>query len=90
MKRYLFNPEYTICNNEGADFVLTPDMTQIFILKEIESVVVHCFMEPKAMDEAIHKISGIFTQASFVPSECEKFIRDLIEANVLILSDDTD
>lgn len=69
---------------------MTPDMMQIYILKDIESAVVHCFMEPEAMDTAIQKISVSFTPASFIPLECEQFIKDLIEANVLIQSHDPD
>ena len=84
MKKYIFNPEYVINKNEDANIVFTSDMKQIYILREIETLILECFNDYKTIDEAVIEISSIFTPESFVSSECEDFINELIQANILV------
>lgn len=47
MKTYIFNPEYVINENENMNVVFASDMECVYILKDIESIIVKTFFQAK-------------------------------------------
>ena len=88
MKKYIINPEYTICENDEMDVVLTANMEQVYILQDVESLIVKCFSTPQTIKEAIVTIRERFTLDSFNVLECESFISEIINAGIVVLADD--
>lgn len=84
MDKYVFNPDYIISNNKETDIIFTPNMDKVFILQEIESLIVNCFNSPLSIDEAISKIKPQFTDSSFSLTECIEFINKIIEFKIII------
>ncbi len=84
MKTYIFNPEYVINENENMNVVFASDMECVYILKDIESIIVKTFFQAKNIDEAVAEISAFFTSNSFRREECIEFINNLIEEGILV------
>ena len=88
MKKYIINPEYTICENEEVEVVLTSNMQQVYVLQNVESLIVKCFSAPQTIKNAIATIRESFTVESFNALECEIFIQEIIDASIIVLADD--
>lgn len=88
MEKYIINPEYTICENDEMDVVLTSNMEHIYVLQDVESVIVKCFLTPKTIEEAMVTIRESFTWDSFNVLECENFVSEIINARIIVLADD--
>ena len=84
MKSYIFNPEYVVCENDGASIVFTSNMEYVYVFKEVESIILKAFFQAKIIDEAIAEIRPLFSDESFMPKECVEFINILITEGVLI------
>lgn len=84
MERYVFNPEYIISNNDDTDIVFTPDMEKVYILREVESIIVKSFATAHTIDEAMDEIKKHFVPESFRSSECLEFIKEIIKYNILV------
>lgn len=88
MEKYIINPEYTICENDKIDVVLTSNMQHIYVLQDVESKIVKCFLTPKTIKEAMVTIREIFSLDSFNVLECENFVSEIINASIIVLADD--
>lgn len=88
MKKYVFNPEYSICQNDEIDVILTSNMEDVFVLQNVESIVVRCFLVPQTIKEAIMMIRNYFVVDSFNELECENFISEMIDSHIIVLADD--
>lgn len=88
MEKYIINPEYTICENDETSVVLTSNMEYVYVLQEVESLIVKCFLKPQTINEAIVAIRDSFTLDSFDKAECETFISEIIKSSIIVLADD--
>ena len=88
MQKYIINPEYTICENDEIDVVLTANMEQVYILHNVESLIVKCFLTPQTIKAALVAIRDNFTSDSFDEAECEIFISEIIKSSIIVLADD--
>ena len=88
MEKYIINPEYTICENDEINVVLTSNMQHVYVLQDVESIIVKSFLTPKAIKEAMVTIRETFTLDSFNVLECESFISEIINAGIIVLADD--
>ena len=84
MKSYIFNPEYVVCENNSTSIVFTSNMEYIYVFKEVESIILKVFFHATIIDEAVEKISSVFSDGSFMPQECLNFINVLITEGILI------
>lgn len=84
MEKYVFNSDFTINNSGKTDLVFTSQMEKIYVLQEIESIIVKSFEEPITIDEAVGRIKTQFTPESFVLKECLEFIDKIIDCNIIV------
>lgn len=84
MKKYYFNPQYVINETEKVTAIFTDNMEYIYILNDVEKIIVSKFIEPRSMDEAVKAISDCFCGETFKKDECEEFINKLIEQRIII------
>lgn len=88
MEKFIINPEYTICENDEIDVMLTANMEQVYILQDVESLIVKCFLTPQTIKAAIATIRDNFTSDSFDEVECESFILEIIKSNIIVVAND--
>ena len=88
MVKYIFNPEYVINENEKMNVVFTSEMENIYVLKDVESIILKSFHQEKTIDEAVREIKTLFTYDTFNQEECIEFINTLIKEGVLVNAQD--
>ena len=84
MNEYVINSEYNLTNNGENNIILTPDMGKVYILQEVETVILECFKVPISIDLAVANIQNKFSASSFDRNECINFINQLIETGILV------
>ena len=83
MKKYIINPEYVTSRNENSNILFSSDMECVYVLKEVESIIVNTFLDPLSMNDAVEKLRTYFSIESFNAEECIEFINLLIEEKII-------
>ena len=86
----MFNYRYTICDNDDVSIVLTDTMHQVYLLRDLESLIVKSFIVPKTINEALAEIGEQIAQGSFKADECREFIDEAIIADLLVIANGSD
>ncbi len=88
MKKYIFNSEYVIDENENMSIVFSSDVEYVYVLQDIELRILKTFFKEKNIDEAVAEIGAFFSSESYRREECAEFINKLIEEGILIDAQD--
>ena len=81
--KYIFNKSLEINELDDQNVIFTPNMEKVYILGNVESVIIREFFVPISIDSAIQKISTFF-DSNFCPEDCREDIDKLITEKILI------
>ena len=87
MKQYIFNPAFSLSYNEDKSVIFTSDMKKVFILGDVEVAILKPFLEGNTIENALSEARKSFYDGQINLFECNKFIDDLINANILVEHD---
>lgn len=80
---YILNPTFVLNFTDDYNIIFTPNMEKIYVLGEVENIIVNAFINPISINDAISKICLNFTSSTFKEAECLEFIHKLIEEEIL-------
>lgn len=83
-EKYIINPQNVMIDNDGTTVVLTPSMETIFVLRDVEKIIIDSFSSPTTIQGALGIVKPKFQKESFVEEECECFVKEAIIKGVLI------